>query len=163
MDGGGGQQVHPLAKLGPQAIGEAINVRAEEGQGLHLAPFEGVQYLPLVAAVILIDASDGEGAWPLLAAHLEALAHLDPKAHRQRFTRQHLGGGGGPAPDQQRIGGFQLGDKVHLRPFDGLPLPAGRVHRAARGGAHVRRGEYGVEGLLAQGALAAGHPLGAVT
>ena len=35
----------------------------------------------------------------------------------------------------------------------GCPLPAGGVHRTAGGGAHVRRGEDGVEGLLAEGAL----------
>ena len=160
MDGGGGQQVHLLAKLAPEPVTKVLGIRAEEGKGLHLAPFEGVQYLPLVAAVILIDAGDGESPRSPFAGYLEALAHPDPEAHRQRFARQHLVGSSGPAPGQQGIGGFELGDKVHLRPLDGLPLPAGGEHGAAGGGAHIWRGEDGVEGLLAEGAPAAGHPLG---
>ena len=50
----------PLTKLRPQAIGEALRLVAKEGEGLHGPVLEGVQYLPLVAAVILIDTGDGE-------------------------------------------------------------------------------------------------------
>ena len=160
MNSGGGEQIELLAIALAQAVGQLFGVVAKEGEGLHRPGLEGVQELPLVAAVVLIDAGDGELLWPQLAAHLKGLAHLDPEAHRQRLTRQHLVGAGWPASGQQRIGRFKLGDKVHLRPLDGLPLPAGRVHRAARGGAYQWIGEQGLKGCVAQGALVARYPLG---
>lgn len=149
MNGGGGEQIELLAKALAQAVGQLLGVVAKEGEGLHRPCLEGVQYLPLVAAVVLIDAGDGELPWPQLAADRQRLAYLDPEAHRQRFARQHFVGTGGPASGQQRIGRFKLGDKVHLRPLDGLPLPAGRLNRAARGGAHQRIGEQGLKGCVA--------------
>ncbi|MNH25103.1 hypothetical protein D3C79_850710 [compost metagenome] len=133
MDGGGGQEVDPLAKAGPQLVGKLLRLGAEQGEGLHRPSLEGVQDLPLVAAVILIDPGDHECPWPRFARHLQGLADPDPEAHRQRFARQHLVRPLGPAAGQQGIGGFELRDSVHLGPLYGLTLPAGGLHRAARG------------------------------
>ncbi len=63
---GGGEQIELLAKALAQAIGQLFGVVAKEGEGLHRPGLEGVQNLPFVAAVILIDAGDGELPWPLV-------------------------------------------------------------------------------------------------